>query len=61
MQTSLKLLFTVIASFIFLFSWGKPSQAADNCIEQGQACTLYGTPCCGTATCQGTFPNTTCQ
>lgn len=31
------------------------------CIEQGQTCTLYGTPCCAPHTCQGKFPNTTCQ
>ncbi|HUZ34591.1 MAG TPA: hypothetical protein VMV19_21180 [Xanthobacteraceae bacterium] len=34
---------------------------AQSCIAQGQACVINGTPCCGTATCQGKFPNTTCQ
>jgi hypothetical protein len=34
---------------------------SDSCIEQGQACVLNGTPCCGSYTCQGRFPNTTCQ
>lgn len=33
----------------------------DDCIADGQACVLHGTPCCGTDTCKGKFPNTTCQ
>jgi hypothetical protein len=37
------------------------SAVAQSCIAQGQACVINGTPCCGTATCQGKFPNTTCQ
>jgi len=39
----------------------KPAEAAANCIEEGQTCTLHGTPCCGTYECKGTFPNTTCK
>lgn len=31
------------------------------CIDQGQTCVLGGTPCCGTLTCKGKFPNTYCQ
>jgi hypothetical protein len=34
---------------------------AQDCIDKGQACVINGTPCCGTTTCQGKFPNTTCQ
>jgi len=34
---------------------------AQDCIDKGQACVLNGTPCCGNTTCQGKFPNTTCQ
>lgn len=37
------------------------TRVAQSCIAVGQACVLNGTPCCGTATCKGTFPNTTCQ
>jgi hypothetical protein len=35
--------------------------AGQSCIGSGQACTLYGTPCCDPYTCRGQFPNTTCQ
>jgi hypothetical protein len=34
---------------------------ADRCIGKGETCTLHGTPCCDPYTCQGRFPNTTCQ
>lgn len=37
------------------------NQIGDDCIEQGQTCTLNGTPCCSPYHCKGTFPNTTCQ
>jgi hypothetical protein len=34
----------------------------DQCIPDGQTCTIGGTPCCSAAlTCSGTFPNTRCQ
>jgi hypothetical protein len=39
----------------------RPTLAQDQCIADGQTCTLNGTPCCGTEKCKGTFPNTTCQ
>ena len=32
-----------------------------SCIEQGLTCILNGSACCGTLTCKGKFPNTTCQ
>lgn len=35
--------------------------AGAGCREYGEACTLYGTPCCDPYSCQGKFPNTTCQ
>ncbi len=35
--------------------------ALPECVDLGRACVLNGTPCCGTATCKGKFPNTTCQ
>jgi len=35
--------------------------AGQSCIQGGQACVLYGTPCCDPYTCRGRFPNTTCQ
>ncbi|HUC60862.1 MAG TPA: hypothetical protein VMF53_02810 [Alphaproteobacteria bacterium] len=35
--------------------------SGNDCIPSGQACVLNGTPCCGTLTCKGNFPNTTCQ
>jgi len=38
-----------------------PGPVADSCIGQGATCTLHGTPCCDPYTCQGRFPNTTCQ
>lgn len=31
------------------------------CVEKGQTCILNGTACCGSYTCKGKFPNTTCQ
>ncbi len=37
------------------------SALAQSCIGQGQTCTLNGTPCCAGYSCQGQFPNTTCQ
>ena len=35
--------------------------ALPECVDEGYACILGGTPCCGTNTCKGKFPNTTCQ
>lgn len=49
------------ASRVSLMLQSKPAEAAANCIEEGQTCTLHGTPCCGTYKCKGTFPNTTCK
>lgn len=50
------------AALAVIASASLPSRArADDCVSQGQPCILYGTPCCGTYTCKGTFPNTTCQ
>ena len=40
---------------------GLGSGIAQNCIPKGQSCVINGTACCGGATCQGNFPNTTCQ
>jgi hypothetical protein len=42
--------------------WVRGSKALPQCIEDGSSCTLYGTACCNaTSSCQGSFPNTTCQ
>lgn len=39
----------------------KAQQLAQNCLGQGDTCTLFGTPCCPGFNCRGNFPNTTCQ
>jgi hypothetical protein len=36
-------------------------QYGQSCIQKGQTCTRFGTPCCDPYTCKGAFPNTTCQ
>ncbi len=36
--------------------------ALPECVDDNQACTIGGTPCCeATSTCNGKFPNTICQ
>ncbi len=35
--------------------------ALPQCVDPGQTCVIGGTPCCGSNTCKGEFPNTTCQ
>ena len=40
----------------------KADKALPQCVDDGSSCTLYGTACCNaTSSCQGSFPNTTCQ
>jgi len=40
---------------------GSGSGVAQNCIAKGNPCVINGTACCAGSSCQGTFPNTSCQ
>lgn len=41
--------------------FGRRVAELPQCVELGHTCVIGGTRCCGTATCKGKFPNTTCQ